>query len=169
MFKGNARVRGAVLQHGYREESGAHTPPRIASQFGYRPLSRAQPSEAGDLSVRRSATNAPRSSLQSLFAIVAGSTYRPCHWHFHRQLLHRYGVVLAPGGFSAIVIAIRDSRARLIERQANGRAVYSVRVPSVGDRVFVPVSGARNVVTALRSARRLKGIRQALLSLETNQ
>lgn len=83
------------------------------------------------------------------------------HWHFHRQLLHRYRIVLAPGDFSAIVASIRDGRARLIERQANGRAVYSVRVPSVGDRVFVLVSGARNVVTVLRPTGRLKGMRNA--------
>jgi hypothetical protein len=55
--------------------------------------------------------------------------------------------------FFAIVARIRDDHARRIEQQANGRAAYSVRVPSVGDRVCVLVSGARTIGGALKSPR----------------
>ena len=46
------------------------------------------------------------------------------HWHFHRQLLRRYNIVLAPGDFSAIVMAIQNGRARLIEQRGKDRAVF---------------------------------------------
>ena len=52
-----------------------------------------------------------------------------------------------------MIASIRDGRARLIEQQANGRAAYSVRVLSVGERVYVVVSGARDVVTVVRPGR----------------
>jgi hypothetical protein len=84
------------------------------------------------------------------------------HWHFHRQLLRRYKIVLAPGDFSAMIIAIQKGRARLIEQRAKGRAVYSVRIPSTGDRVYVLAAGARRVITVLPLTKRLKRKRRAL-------
>jgi hypothetical protein len=79
------------------------------------------------------------------------------HWHFHRQLLRRYRIVLVPGDFSAMIIAIRDGRARFTEQRAKGQAVYSVRVPSTGDRVYVLAAGARRVITVLPPTKGLKG------------
>src|SRR5262249_33641850 len=73
------------------------------------------------------------------------------HWHFHRQLLRRYSIVLAPGDFSAIVMAIQKGRARL-----------SVRIPSIGDRVYVLVAGSRHAITVLPPTKRLNGKRRKI-------
>jgi hypothetical protein len=50
------------------------------------------------------------------------------HWHFHRQLLARYGIVLAPGEFSVMVRDIKSGHAQLIEKRSGKRAIYSVRI-----------------------------------------
>ena len=91
------------------------------------------------------------------------------HWHFHRQLLNRCNIVLAPGDFSAIVMAIQNGRARLIERQDKDRAVYSVRIPSSGDRVYVLVADSRRVITVLPPTKRLNGKRRALVLGEASE
>lgn len=36
------------------------------------------------------------------------------HWHFHRQLMARYDIVLASGEFSQMLRDIRSGRAKLI-------------------------------------------------------
>ena len=43
------------------------------------------------------------------------------HWHFHRQLLARYGIVLGPGEFSEMLRDIKDGRALLIEPRTQRR------------------------------------------------
>lgn len=81
------------------------------------------------------------------------------HWHFHRRLLERYGIVLAPGEFSRIVNAIESGRAVRIIDHGGGKGVYSVRVQSAGERVFVLADG-RHLITAMTPSRRLNGLRR---------
>lgn len=88
-----------------------------------------------------------------------GASIRIEHWHFHRRLWERYGIVLAPGEFSMIKTAIRRGKALLVKRYDRKRAVYSIRLPSCGDRIFVLASG-RALVTVLRPGSRLRELRR---------
>ncbi len=81
------------------------------------------------------------------------------HWHFHRRLLRRYNIVLAPGEFSAILRAIRSGKAPLIERRADGRKLYSVRIDRLNERIYVLVTGTR-IITAWPPQKRLNEIRR---------
>lgn len=36
------------------------------------------------------------------------------HWHFHRRLLERYGIILAPGEFGEMIKDIKSGRAPLV-------------------------------------------------------
>lgn len=63
------------------------------------------------------------------------------HWHFHRRLLTRYGIVLAPGDFSGMVRDIRGGRAELVERRPRGGLVYAVEIKSVRRHVYVLMVG----------------------------
>jgi hypothetical protein len=85
------------------------------------------------------------------------------HWHFHRQLLDRYNIVLAPGEFSMIVEAIESGGALLVEKRGKKQAIYSVRIPSAGDRVYILAAG-RNLVTAWPPQRRLNDVRRKLVT-----
>lgn len=85
------------------------------------------------------------------------------HWHFHRQLFDRYNIVLAPGEFSMIVKAIQGGRALLVEKRGTKLAIYSVRIPSAGDRVYILAAG-RNLVTAWPPQRRLNELRRKLIA-----
>lgn len=58
-------------------------------------------------------------------------------WHFHRQLLRRYGIVLAVGQFSQIISDIHSERAQLIKARGARRGIYSVRLKSTGERIYV--------------------------------
>jgi hypothetical protein len=58
-------------------------------------------------------------------------------WHFHRQLLKRYGVVLGPGQFSQIIKTIRYGQARLVEVRGERGRIYSIRIKGAGRRVYV--------------------------------
>lgn len=91
-----------------------------------------------------------------------GLSIPAAQWHFHRQLLRRYKIVLAPGDFSAMLAAIQKGRALLIEQQANGRAVFHVRVPSAGERIYLLVSRNGQVITALMPSKRFSDMRRAL-------
>jgi hypothetical protein len=83
------------------------------------------------------------------------------HWHFHRELHARYAIVLGPGEFSMIVSAIKSGRALLIERRNARQAIYSIRVPSAGERVYILASGS-NLISAWPPERRLNRLRRAL-------
>jgi hypothetical protein len=88
----------------------------------------------------------------------------PCeHWHFHRQLLDRYRIVLAPGEFSLMVSAIKTGEALLIERRGRKEAIYSVRIPSVHERIYVLAAGP-NIVTAWPPGKRINDVRRARLA-----
>ena len=80
------------------------------------------------------------------------------HWHFHRQLLARYGIVLAPGEFSDILREIRSGRAQLIEKKPGKQAIYSVRITRLYERVYI-LSDGKNLFTAWPPSKRLNEIR----------
>ena len=81
-------------------------------------------------------------------------------WHFHRRLLARYKIVLAPGEFSMIVKSIEDGRARLIERRRGRGAIYLVRIPSAQERVYVFAVGLK-LISAWPPEKRLSDLRRA--------
>jgi len=83
------------------------------------------------------------------------------HWHFHRQLLDRYNIVLAPGEFSLVMEMINRRRAQLIEERRDGQAIYSVRLPVAQERIYVLAHGAR-IITAWPPEKRLNVIRRQL-------
>jgi hypothetical protein len=62
-------------------------------------------------------------------------------WPFHRTLFARYGIVLAPGEYSAILRTLRSGQARLVMARGKQTAVYSVRVRSAGRRIYVLAVG----------------------------
>ena len=84
------------------------------------------------------------------------------HWHFHRQLLKRYGIILAPGAFSQILKDIRNGKAILIERRSRKQALYSVRISSVHERIYVLISAGDRIITAWPPQKRLNAIRRRL-------
>ena len=83
------------------------------------------------------------------------------HWHFHSQLLKRFAIVLAPGEFSAIRKRFVNDSALLIEERRHRRAIYSVRVKSVDQRIYVLAERGR-IITAWPPERRLNAIRRRL-------
>jgi len=91
-----------------------------------------------------------------------GAVIERGQWHFHRQLLARYKIVLAPGEFSMIVEAIKDGKARLIERRRGRQAIYLVRIPSAQERVYVLAIGPK-LITAWPPTRRLTELRRTSL------
>lgn len=85
------------------------------------------------------------------------------NWHFHRQLLARYGLALLPGEYGAIIRAIRKqtSDALLIERRREG-AIYCIRLSTAKKHIFVLAVGGIPV-TAWPSSRKLRIKRRQIL------
>lgn len=83
------------------------------------------------------------------------------HWHFHRRLLERYNIVLAPGEFSEMLKDIASGRAPLIQRRSAKSAIYLVRNRRLFERYFVLVTYG-HVRTALPPSRSLREARRAL-------
>ncbi|SIQ11927.1 hypothetical protein [Bosea sp. TND4EK4] len=83
------------------------------------------------------------------------------HWHFHRRLLERYNIVLAPGEFSEMLKDIASGRAPLILRRSTKSAVYSIRNRRLYERYFVLVTDGE-VRTALPPSKALKRLRRQL-------
>lgn len=83
------------------------------------------------------------------------------HWHFHRQLLARYGIVLAPGEFSGILRDIRSGKAQLIEDRQGKQAIYSVRITRLYERIYV-LSNGKDLFTAWPPSKRLNEIRRRI-------
>ena len=78
------------------------------------------------------------------------------HWHFHRQLFLRYGVVLAPGQFSQIIADIRRGRARLVTNKGTRGSIYSIRLKEADGRVYVlAIDSVPITAWPLRAAKRL--------------
>ena len=88
------------------------------------------------------------------------------HWHFHRQLLQHHGIVLAPGEFSRVVIALKNGNATVIKRQSETRAVYLFRVRSAQERIYVVAEKAR-IITVLPPSKRLARLRRNLFAEQT--
>lgn len=82
------------------------------------------------------------------------------HWHFHRQLLERYGIVLEPGEFNEIVREVKSGHAKLIEHRGAGKVIYSVRINRVYERVYILCRGLQ-IITAWPPEKRLNDIRRA--------
>jgi hypothetical protein len=95
-----------------------------------------------------------------------GTWYPQELWHFHRQLLARYNIVLEPGEFSMIKAALRSGKAQHIETKSDGQTIYSIRIPRVFERVYVLAHGDR-IITAWPPERRLNAIRRRLSAQET--
>jgi hypothetical protein len=83
------------------------------------------------------------------------------HWHFHRQLLLRYGIVLAPGEFSRIHAAIRTGQAQVIQRRSPTQNIYSVRITRLQERIYILAEGS-HIITAWPPSARLNEIRRKL-------
>ncbi len=78
------------------------------------------------------------------------------HWHFHRQLFLRYGVILAPGQFSQIIADIRRGRARLVKAKGKRGSIYSIRIREAGGRVYVfAIDNIPITAWPLKAAKRL--------------
>ncbi|MCB5176887.1 hypothetical protein [Microvirga lenta] len=83
------------------------------------------------------------------------------HWHFHRQLLQRYSIVLAPGELSRLHAEIKDGKAPLIERRRDGTVIYSVRIRSANERIYVLAAGLQ-IITAWPPNRKLNEKRRQI-------
>jgi hypothetical protein len=83
------------------------------------------------------------------------------HWHFHRRLLKRYGMVLGPGDFSCMVKAVKSGQATLIETRRTNWAIYSLRLNSNKKRIYILVRG-NTVISAWPPNKRLKRLNRAL-------
>ena len=80
-------------------------------------------------------------------------------FHFHRQLWERWGVVLAPGDFTAMRQAIDGGQAVKLHKSKRGGTVYAVVVPSVGKTVLVLTSGWRFLTAYPRDKRLMARLR----------
>jgi len=89
-------------------------------------------------------------------------------WHFHRQLLARYGIVLAPGEFSAIAKAVRDGSALLVQRKSKKFGIYWVRVRSARRKIYVLADAAGVPHTAWPRSRKLDKRRREAADLRTD-
>lgn len=83
------------------------------------------------------------------------------HWHFHRRLLERYGIVLAPGEFSQMLKDITTGRAPLVQRRSAKSAVYLVRNRRLFERYFILMTNGE-IRTALPPSKALRRARRAL-------
>lgn len=84
----------------------------------------------------------------------SGKSIPKYHWHFHRQLFERYGIVLAPGEFSEMLRDIKAGRATVIERVSSGATIYAVRNTRLWKQYLVLVRDGY-VVTTLPPNKRL--------------
>lgn len=82
-------------------------------------------------------------------------------WHFHRQLLERYGIVLAAGEFASMVRDIKHGAALPIRKLSPRRVIYSVRTERVRERIYV-VSDGRQIFTAWPPKKKLNEFRRKM-------
>ncbi|WP_442579106.1 hypothetical protein ACSBOB_26860 [Mesorhizobium sp. ASY16-5R] len=82
-------------------------------------------------------------------------------WHFHRQLLVRYGIVLAAGEFASMMRDIKHGAALPIMKLEPRKVIYSVRIERVHERVYV-VSDGRQIFTAWPPKKKLNEIRRKM-------
>ncbi|GAA0570604.1 hypothetical protein [Rhizomicrobium electricum] len=84
-----------------------------------------------------------------------GAHISEAEWHFHRQLLKRYGIVLGVGQFSKIVMDIRSGRATLIKATRGSRGLYMMHVKGAGLVYVLAVNGQPRTAWPVRHAKRL--------------
>lgn len=77
------------------------------------------------------------------------------HWHFHKQLYERYGIIMGPGDFSHMKNGLRKGKALFIREIARHRAIYRWRIKSTGEIIFV-VAHRDRVFTAYPPRRELR-------------
>jgi len=78
-----------------------------------------------------------------------GAVIKHKEFHFHRRLLERYGIVLGPGHYGAMMRQIRRKHAILIHAdKMRGGAIYAVRVPGTTRIVFAAATNDR-MITAV--------------------
>jgi len=94
------------------------------------------------------------------------ATVKKEHWHFHRQLLARYGVVMAPGEFSLLLRDILTGNAKPIKRQSPTRAVYFAKLYYAKERIYVVVDDGR-IITVLPPAKHLGRLRRQVLASDS--
>ncbi len=99
----------------------------------------------------------PSNSLDPLWD---GASIPAKHWHFHRQLLARYRIVLGPGEFSHILSLIRRGKPPLVVRRS-GAAIYCFRIRSVDQRVYILAKGG-HLITAWPPEKRLNALRRKI-------
>ncbi|MER8691901.1 hypothetical protein NKI77_18195 [Mesorhizobium opportunistum] len=90
-----------------------------------------------------------------------GASIPKRHWHFHRQLWRRYGIVLQPGEFSDMVRDIKNGYAKAIEKRSKKVSIYSVKIDRVGERVYV-LSDGKHIITAWPPEKRLNEKRRRM-------
>lgn len=85
-----------------------------------------------------------------------GASIDFAHWHFHRQLYERYGIIMGPGDFSDMVKrGLRKGKALLLRETAQGGKLYRWRVKSTGERIFI-IADRERVITAYPPRKSLK-------------
>lgn len=89
-----------------------------------------------------------------------GAAISQPEWHFHRQLLDRYGIVLGPGDYSHMLDRIRSGKALLVKTVARNRAVYRCRVKSTTEVVFV-ISDGKWLFTAYPTNKHMRALAQS--------
>lgn len=90
-----------------------------------------------------------------------GASIPEKHWHFHRQLLIRYGIVLGPGEFSDMVRDIKTGYAKVIEKRSKRVSIYSVKIDRLGERIYV-LSDGKHIITAWPPEKRLNEKRRRM-------
>jgi hypothetical protein len=76
------------------------------------------------------------------------------HWHFHRRLFERYGIILAPGEYSKMKADIKNGTAQVIKQKSPAQAIYVFKLESANQPVFVAAVGTR-LTTAMPPSRHL--------------
>lgn len=89
-----------------------------------------------------------------------GSSIPKEHWHFHKRLYERYGIVMAPGDFGAMVRAIKDGKALMVHRKNKRHRIYWHKVQSVHERIYVLVGQGGAILSAWPPTKQLTGYRK---------
>jgi len=88
-----------------------------------------------------------------------GTSIPEKHWHFHKRLYERYGIVMGPGDFGAMLKAIKGGKALMVRRHGRKQRVYWCKVPSCHERIYVLASGPA-ILTAWPATRELTTLRK---------
>ena len=82
------------------------------------------------------------------------------HWHFHRRLHERYGIIMAPGEFGAMVKAIKSGKALMVHRKGKHHRIYWHKVQSVHERIYVLVGKSGAILSAWPPTKQLADYRK---------